>query len=115
MSSGLLILMNTRIHQVARRHGPSPRNGLCVADGVLIFGHSFSHLFDDQLSKNLSPIRAAIIYALEPVWAALIAVSIGQTQIDGWLISVGHHSYWVISGWNWVENLAKTESITGTV
>ena len=42
-----------------------------------------------NFQKSLSPIRAAIIYALEPVWAALIAVSIGQTQIDGWLIFGG--------------------------
>ena len=42
-----------------------------------------------NFQKSLSPIRAAIIYALEPVWAAIIAVSIGQTQIDGWLIFGG--------------------------
>ena len=42
-----------------------------------------------NFQKYLSPIRAAVIYALEPVWAALIALSTGQTDISGWLIFGG--------------------------
>jgi drug/metabolite transporter (DMT)-like permease len=39
--------------------------------------------------RYLSPVRAAILYALEPVWAAIIAVGVGQTTIDGWLLFGG--------------------------
>jgi drug/metabolite transporter (DMT)-like permease len=39
--------------------------------------------------KQLDPVRAAILYSLEPVWAAIIAVSLGSAQLDGWLLFGG--------------------------
>jgi drug/metabolite transporter (DMT)-like permease len=42
-----------------------------------------------NFQRFLSPVRAAILFSLEPVWAAIIAVSVGQTQIDGWLLFGG--------------------------
>lgn len=35
--------------------------------------------------RELDPIRAAILYALEPVWAALIALGVGLACADAWL------------------------------
>jgi drug/metabolite transporter (DMT)-like permease len=42
-----------------------------------------------NFQKYLTPVRAAILYSLEPVWAAMIAVTLGQTAIDGWLLFGG--------------------------
>ena len=42
-----------------------------------------------NFQKFLSPVRAAILYSLEPVWAALIALAVGQTSLDGWLMFGG--------------------------
>ena len=42
-----------------------------------------------NFQKFLSPVRAAILYSLEPVWAAMIAVTLGQTAIDFWLLFGG--------------------------
>ena len=42
-----------------------------------------------NFQKFLSPVRAAILYSLEPVWAAIIAVTLGQTAIDFWLLFGG--------------------------
>ena len=39
--------------------------------------------------KALSPVRAAILYSLEPVWAALIALGLGQVGLSGWLVFGG--------------------------
>lgn len=35
--------------------------------------------------RRLDPVRAAILYAIEPVWAALIAIGIGMSVPDRWL------------------------------
>lgn len=35
--------------------------------------------------RMLSPVRAATLYALEPVWGSLISVLYGMEVIDGWL------------------------------
>lgn len=39
--------------------------------------------------KVLDPVRAAVLYALEPVWAALIAQGLGMGSIDRWLLLGG--------------------------
>jgi drug/metabolite transporter (DMT)-like permease len=39
--------------------------------------------------RELSPVRAAILYSLEPVWAALIAVAVGLMSVDTWLLIGG--------------------------
>ncbi len=35
--------------------------------------------------RELDPVRAAILYAIEPVWAALIALGLGMARADEWL------------------------------
>ena len=35
--------------------------------------------------RELDPVRAAILYAIEPVWAALIAIALGLGEADRWL------------------------------
>ena len=42
-----------------------------------------------NFQKALSPVRAAILYSLEPVWAAIIALALGQVGLDGWLMFGG--------------------------
>jgi drug/metabolite transporter (DMT)-like permease len=39
--------------------------------------------------RQLSPVRAAILYSLEPVWAALIAVGLGLMEVTEWLLIGG--------------------------
>ena len=39
--------------------------------------------------KDLDPVRAAILFALEPVWATLISVIYGMTEITLWLFIGG--------------------------
>ena len=39
--------------------------------------------------RALSPVRAAVLYALEPVWAAMIAVYGGMATVDIWLVGGG--------------------------
>lgn len=35
--------------------------------------------------RELDPVRAAILYAIEPVWAALVAIALGLAAADAWL------------------------------
>jgi len=37
----------------------------------------------------MDPVRAAILYALEPVWATLLAISMDLTEFSFWLILGG--------------------------
>ena len=39
--------------------------------------------------KVLDPVRAAVLYALEPVWAAIIAQGLGMGRVDRWLLLGG--------------------------
>lgn len=39
--------------------------------------------------RDLPPVRAAILYAIEPIWAAIFAIALGQSQVTGWLIFGG--------------------------
>ena len=43
----------------------------------------------NRFQRDLPPVRAAILYALEPVWAALLAYGLGQQEIDFWLLLGG--------------------------
>ncbi len=43
----------------------------------------------NQFQKQLDPVRAAILYALEPVWASTIALAIGMGTLDHWLVLGG--------------------------
>jgi drug/metabolite transporter (DMT)-like permease len=39
----------------------------------------------NHFQRMLPPVRAATLYALEPVWGALISILYGMEVIDGWL------------------------------
>tara|TARA_B100000161_G_scaffold71424_3_gene49112 strand:- start:1637 stop:2551 length:915 start_codon:yes stop_codon:yes gene_type:complete len=39
--------------------------------------------------KYINPVRAAILYALEPVWATIFAVGTGVTEFNFWLLIGG--------------------------
>ena len=39
--------------------------------------------------KYINPVRAAILYALEPVWATIFAVGTGVTEFNVWLLIGG--------------------------
>ena len=39
--------------------------------------------------KYIDPVRAAILYALEPVWATIFAVGTGVTEFNFWLLIGG--------------------------
>jgi drug/metabolite transporter (DMT)-like permease len=39
----------------------------------------------NMFQRDLDPVRAAILYALEPVWAALVAIAAGMEHADPWL------------------------------
>ena len=43
----------------------------------------------NSFQRELSPVRAAILYSLEPVWAAIIALATGLMQLDFWLLVGG--------------------------
>ena len=39
----------------------------------------------NHFQKHVSPVRAATLYSLEPVWAAAISLGLGGEVVDGWL------------------------------
>jgi len=43
----------------------------------------------NYFQKYLDPVRAAILYALEPVWATLLAITFDMTEFSFWLILGG--------------------------
>lgn len=40
----------------------------------------------NHFQRHVSPVRAATLYSLEPVWAAIISIGLGQEALTGWLI-----------------------------
>ena len=77
--------------------GTSTTDALSVIadDGVIVpllclglIGSLFALLLLNLLQRFLHPVQAAIIYALEPVWATIFALSLGMTSWTGW-IAVG--------------------------
>ncbi len=54
-----------------------------------LFATSLALTLMNLFQKRLDPIRAAILYALEPVWASLFAWAWGWGQVDGWLLLGG--------------------------
>ena len=70
--------------------------GLIFQDGVLlqvlclgIGGSFFCLLLLNLYQRYLNPIQAAIIYALEPVWATVYGLSLGLDQWTGWILLGG--------------------------
>lgn len=53
-----------------------------------LIGSLFALLLLNILQRYLHPVQAAIIYALEPVWATIFSLSLGMTDWTGW-IAVG--------------------------
>ena len=53
-----------------------------------LFGWLFALLLLIFLNRFLHPVQAAIIYALEPVWATMFALGLGMTSWTAW-IAVG--------------------------
>ena len=43
----------------------------------------------NMYQKYMDPVRAAILYALEPVWATLLAISMDLTEFSFWLVLGG--------------------------
>lgn len=39
----------------------------------------------NTFQRELEPVRAAIVYAIEPVWAAVVSLSLGREHASGWL------------------------------
>jgi len=77
--------------------GKSTFDALSVVnnEGVIIpllclglIGSLFALLLLNSLQRFLHPVQAAIIYALEPVWATIFALGLDMTPWTGW-IAVG--------------------------
>lgn len=43
----------------------------------------------NQYQRDLPPVRAAILYALEPVWASIFAIALGRATPHFWLFAGG--------------------------
>ena len=54
-----------------------------------VFGSAIALTLLNAFQRTVGPVRAAIIYALEPVWAAAISVFNGLTFVDSWLLFGG--------------------------
>ena len=52
----------------------------------LLFGSVVCLTIMNIYQRHLSPVRAAILFTLEPVWAALLALGAGQIEPDGWFV-----------------------------
>ena len=54
-----------------------------------IFGTFGALAMVNMYQKYMDPVRAAILYALEPVWATLLAISMDLTEFSFWLVLGG--------------------------
>jgi len=54
-----------------------------------VFGTFGALCIANYFQKYLDPVRAAILYSLEPVWATLLAITFDMTEITFWLILGG--------------------------
>ena len=54
-----------------------------------VFGTFGALCIVNYFQKYLNPVRAAILYSLEPVWATLLAITLDMTEITFWLILGG--------------------------
>ena len=50
-----------------------------------LIGSLFALLLLNILQRHLHPVQAAIIYALEPVWATIFALGLEMTDWTGWI------------------------------
>ncbi len=71
--------------------------GALLQDGVYVralllttvFGTVVALTLMNQFQRDLDPIRAAILYALEPIWAAAVGIYAGEDRATGWLFIGG--------------------------
>jgi drug/metabolite transporter (DMT)-like permease len=54
-----------------------------------VFGTVVALVFMNLYQREVDPVRAAILYALEPIWAALIGVYVGADAFTPWLLAGG--------------------------
>ena len=54
-----------------------------------LIGSLFALLLLNSLQRFLHPVQAAIIYALEPVWATIFALGLDMTPWTGWIVVGG--------------------------
>lgn len=54
-----------------------------------VFGTVVALALMNLYQREVEPVRAAILYALEPIWAALIGVAAGADEVTGWLVLGG--------------------------
>jgi drug/metabolite transporter (DMT)-like permease len=54
-----------------------------------VFGTVVALAFMNLYQREVEPVRAAILYALEPIWATLIGVAAGADEFTGWLVVGG--------------------------
>ena len=54
-----------------------------------IFGTFGALAMVNIYQKYMDPVRAAILYALEPVWATLLAITMNMAEFSFWLIIGG--------------------------
>lgn len=56
---------------------------------MTVFGTAVALTFMNLFQKQVDPVRAAILYSSEPVWAAVFGVWMGYDQLSGWLFFGG--------------------------
>lgn len=54
-----------------------------------VFGTVVALALMNLYQREVDPVRAAILYALEPIWAALIGVYVGADELTTWLVVGG--------------------------
>ncbi len=54
-----------------------------------VFGTFGALVLVNIYQKHMSPVRAAILYALEPVWATIFSIALGMTDFTFWLLLGG--------------------------
>jgi drug/metabolite transporter (DMT)-like permease len=54
-----------------------------------VFGTFIALTLVNYFQKLLDPVRASVLYALEPVWATILAIGFGMEKFTLWLILGG--------------------------
>jgi len=77
-----------------------------------VFASAVAISFMNLFQRDLEPFRAAILYALEPIWAACAAIFAGREELSAWLWIGGG----LLLGGNLVAELgARARSASGRV
>jgi len=54
-----------------------------------VFGTVVALALMNLYQREVEPVRAAILYALEPIWAAMIGIHAGEDELTNWLLLGG--------------------------